>query len=97
VGTDELLEVKQGIHRNIYLSALELTEPDKKELWNTGQIQDYPKKHACVQGSDAHTPNDIGTRPVYIRMKELGLTALKSTFRNFEGNIFFPDELSLSK
>jgi hypothetical protein len=48
------------IHDNKYLNALEITVPQSKSLWNSGQVRNYPKKYACIQGSDAHAPGVPG-------------------------------------
>ena len=60
-------------------------------------MRDFPRKHACIQGSDAHEPDEIGRRPVYIKMEQVNLEALRSAFRNYETKIIFPDELPLGK
>lgn len=86
--------VKNRILNNRYLSALEITVPQDKSLWNTGQVRNYPVKHACIQSSDAHSLSDIGRRPVYIDMETVGLEALRAALRNYETMIVFPDELS---
>lgn len=95
--TSEPRLVKMRIHSNKYLSALEITVPQNKSLWNTGQVRGYPKKHACIQGSDAHVLGEIGRRPVYIQMERMGLEALRSAFLNYDGKIVFSDEFPLSK
>lgn len=95
--TNEPRRVKRKIHSNKYLSALEITIPQDKRSWNAGLVRDYPKKHACIQGSDAHAPDEIGRRPVYIEMEGVGLDALRSAFLDYENKIVFPDELPLGK
>ncbi len=95
--TNEPRRIKMRIHGNAYLNALEITMPQSKGLWNTGQVRGYPKKYACIQGSDAHALEDIGRRPVYIQMEPVGLEALRSAFLDYEAKIVFPDELPLSK
>ena len=95
--TKEPLWVKKEIHGSKYLSALEITIPQSKDAWNAGQMRDFPKKYACIQGSDAHEPDEIGRRPVYIQMEQVSLEALRSAFRDYETKIMFPDELPLGK
>jgi hypothetical protein len=90
--TNEPRRVKMRIHSNRYLKALEITIPQNKELWNSGKVRGYPKKHACIQASDAHALADIGRRSVHIRMAEVGLAALRSAFIEFESHILFPGE-----
>jgi len=95
--TNESRQVKIRTHSSKYLSALEITVPQNKSLWNAGRMRDYPKKYACIQGSDAHALGSIGRRPVYIQMNEVGLEALRLAFLDYEARIVFPDELSLSQ
>ncbi|MBA7677884.1 hypothetical protein ES703_86150 [subsurface metagenome] len=95
--TNEPRRVKMRIHGNKYLSALEITVPQNKRLWNTGQVRGYPTKYACIQGSDAHALSEIGRRPVYIQMEGVSLEALRLAFLDYEAKIVFPDEFPLSK
>ena len=95
--TNEPRRAKMRIHSNKYLSALEITVPQNKSLWNTGQMRGYPKKYACTQGSDAHVLGEIGRRPVYIQMERVGLEALRSAFLDYDGRIVFSNEFPLSK
>lgn len=95
--TGEPRQVKVNIHNSKHLSALEITVPQNRSLWNNGQVRGYPRKHACIQGSDAHALNEVGRRAVYIQMEPVGLTALRSALLDYETKIVFPDELALSK
>ncbi len=95
--TNEPRRVKMKIHSSEYLSALEITVPQNKSLWNTGQMRGYPKNYACIQGSDAHITSDIGRRPVYIQMGQMGLDAIRSAFLNYDGKIIFLDEFTPSQ
>lgn len=89
--------VKMSIHGNSYLSALEITVPQNKRLWNNGQIRDYPGKHACIQGSDAHAPEEIGRRLVHIQMEQANLDGLRSAFFDHNRSIVFPEEFASSQ
>jgi PHP family Zn ribbon phosphoesterase len=91
--TSEPRRVKMRIHGNSYLSALEITVPQNKSLWNTGQMRDYPRKYACIQGSDAHALEEIGRRWVYIQMEPVSLDGLRLAFLNYQTKIVFPEEL----
>lgn len=95
--TNEPTRIKMRIHDNKYLNALEITVPQNKSQWNSGQVRNYPKKYACVQGSDAHAPGDIGRRPVYIHMEQVNLAALRLAFLDYEAKIIFPDECIVGK
>ena len=95
--TNEPRRVKMRIYNNKHLSALEITVSQNKSLWNAGQVRNYHKKYACIQGSDAHALVDIGRRPVYIQMETVGLEALRLAFLDYEARIVFPDGLPLGK
>jgi predicted metal-dependent phosphoesterase TrpH len=82
--------LKMRIHASPYLSALEITIPQNKEKWNAGEVRGYPAKHACIQGSDAHSLADIGRRPTCIRMDQVNLSALRRAFLEHEKRIRFP-------
>jgi PHP family Zn ribbon phosphoesterase len=85
---------KMRIHGNEYLTALEITQPQSKGLWNTGQVRDYPKRYACIQGSDAHALDEIGRRPTYMKLPSLDLRGLRLAFNDYESRIRFPEELA---
>jgi len=91
--TNEPRRVKMRIHSSKYLSALEITVPQNRSIWNAGQRRGYHKKYACIQGSDAHALDEIGRRPVYIQMERVNLEALQLAFLDYETKIMFPDEL----
>lgn len=91
--TKEPRQMKRKIHESEYLSALEITIPQNKAAWNNGQMRGFQKKRACIQSSDAHSPAEIARRPVYIRMGEAGLKALREAFIDYENRIIFPEEL----
>ncbi len=95
--TNEPRRVKMRIHSNKYLSALEITIPQNKSLWNDGKVWGYTKKYACIQGSDAHALSQIGRRPVYIKMEQVSLENLRLAFLDYESRIVFPDELTLNQ
>ena len=78
-----------------YLSALEITVPSNRHLWNAGQIPDFSRKLACVQGSDAHAPHEIGRRRVHIAMITVSLASLREAFANCSTAIVFPDQQRL--
>ena len=91
--TNQPRRVKMAIHASKYLNALEITISQNKSQWNDGRVRHYPKKYACIQGSDAHALEEIGRRPVYIQAEVLNLDALRSAFLDYEAKIVFPDEL----
>ncbi len=83
--------VKEGIHANEHLSALEITIPQDRSLWNGGLVRGYSKKYACVQASDAHSLSEIGRRHVLIEMERIDLSGLRRAFQEHEQRIVFPD------
>lgn len=89
--TNQPRRVKMNIHGNPNLSVLEITISDNKTQWNTGRVRGYPKKYACIQASDAHGLEEIGRRPVYIRMEQVNLAALRSAFLDYETGVVFPN------
>jgi histidinol phosphatase-like PHP family hydrolase len=92
--TKESRSSKMALHAHPLLSALEITVPESKEQWNNGLIRGYPKKYACIQGSDAHAPSEVGRRPFLVRTEQIGLAVLKSAFAYWDNVIVFPDQVS---
>lgn len=92
--TNESRKTKQRIHSNPHLSALEITQPQNKDLWRKGKMRSYPKRYPCIQGSDAHALDDIGRRPTYVKMSEISLDHLRAAFQGDNAQIRFPEELS---
>jgi hypothetical protein len=91
--TKEPRSVKMAIHASRYLSALEITVAQNREQWQSGTVRGYPRRHACVQGSDAHAPTEVGRRPFLLRTETLDLAALRAAFADWETRIAFPDDL----
>ncbi|MBI2847186.1 MAG: PHP domain-containing protein [Chloroflexi bacterium] len=95
--SEESLEDKSRLHQSRYLSALEITVPQDKQLWTKGLVPNFPKKYPCVQGSDAHAPWEIGRRYVYMDIPELSFDGLRLAFREYEERIFFPEEIEIEQ
>lgn len=89
--------VRKKIHASDHLSALEITVPTWKNRWNEGLVEGFPKKYAVVQGSDAHAPNEMGRRPVYVRLPSPTLPALQAALADHYSNLFFPGEFPGAK
>jgi len=87
-------QVKMAIHASDYLSALEISIPQNKARWNAGAMRGFPKRRACTQGSDAHNLDEIGRRPIYVKMESASLDALKRATQEYETAIYFPEELA---
>jgi len=92
--TKEHRSTKMRIHASPYLSALEITQPQAKGLWNDGLVRGYPKRYPCIQGSDAHSPAEIGRRVTYFRFTPVSLEGLRLAFQRYETWIAFPHELT---
>ncbi|MCK4243184.1 MAG: PHP domain-containing protein [Dehalococcoidia bacterium] len=94
LASDEPVRVKRRIHSSNHLSALEITVPSTRDLWREGLMPHFPKKYACIQGSDAHSPNEIGRRPIYIECSTIDLAYLRLALREHETRIKFPQDLA---
>jgi len=94
IGSDEPTIDKKEIHNSDHLSALEITVPSTRALWNAGLMPDFPKKYACIQGSDAHDPQEMGRRPIYVDVPTIDLAGLRLAFREYEIRIRFPEDLA---
>jgi PHP family Zn ribbon phosphoesterase len=96
IACDEPLKDKLRIHSSNHLSALELTIPSDRTLWNQGLMPNFPKRYACIQGSDAHEPKEIGRRPIYVDIPTIDLDGLRLAFREYEARIRFPEDLDFN-
>jgi len=94
LASDEPTTDKKRIHESDYLSALEITVPTNRPLSNGGLMPDFPKKYACIQGSDAHDPREIGRRPTYVDIPTIDLAGLRLACREYETRISFPEDLA---
>lgn len=86
---------KRRILSSPYLAALEITIQPNKELWNEGEMPGYPRKIACLQGSDAHAPNEVGRRPIFVDLSSMTLTGLRQALTEYPTRIKFPQEFQL--
>jgi len=93
LASDEPTKDKKRIYNSNHLIALEITVPSTRNLWNEGMVPDFPKKYACIQGSDAHDPKEIGRRPIYVDIPVIDLEGLRLAFREYETRVRFPDDL----
>jgi len=84
---------KRAIHASPYLSGLEITIAEDRPRWEEGSMLGYPVPRACVQGSDAHSPAEIGRRPVYLRMRRVGLQGLKEALESYRDRVAFPRDM----
>lgn len=94
--SDELSrQQKRRIIFSPFLSAVEITIPQDKSLWNEGRIEGYSRKIACIQGSDAHSPEEIGRRPIYLLIPRLDWEGIILAIKEYETRIKFPFELPM--
>jgi PHP family Zn ribbon phosphoesterase len=94
--TKESRKTKRQIHSSPYLSALEITQPQNKDLWRKGKMRSYPKKYPCIQGSDAHALSDVGRRPTYVKLEQIDFHHLRAAFQGNSNQIKFPEELAFT-
>jgi hypothetical protein len=91
IASDELPSDKLRIYNHAGLSALEITDLRRKARWNTGSDPRYRQPRACVQGSDAHAPEEVGRRPVFLRMDEVSLAGIRAALASYESDVLFPE------
>ncbi len=92
VASEELpLADKLRVYSHPHLNALEITIVRDKSDWNSGKGHFQPGS-ACIQGSDAHAPIEIGRRPILVEAPDLSLSSLGLAFKEFRSRIFFPSD-----
>ena len=57
-----------------------------------GKVSGYPKKYGMIEGSDAHSINEIGKNYTYIKLGDFGIDALKQVFYDPSMRIIFSGE-----
>src|SRR5438067_193027 len=73
------------------LAALEITDPRKQEKWNTGSDVRYKLPRAVIQSSDAHAPEEIGRRPIFLKLNgDATLSSIRNALADFRASIVFP-------
>jgi hypothetical protein len=86
---------KKQIQAHDAIKAFEITDVSRKQEFIDGKI--YPAKRACIQGSDAHSLTQIGSRPIWIRVAQLTVDGLRQAFKDPLSRIRFLDEYDSSK
>jgi hypothetical protein len=74
-----------------YLSAIEITIPGDRSLWNEGRIANISTRLACIQSSDAHAPGEIGRRRVVMKMNNPTLDGIRDALSNYATAVVFPE------
>jgi len=95
--TKESRRAKQKVYDSEDLAALEITQPRNRDLWNKGAMRGFPRGRACIQGSDAHALDEIGRRPVYLKLASSDLAGLRRVFIDYEDSIAFPDDVRFQR
>jgi hypothetical protein len=88
LATQDKREILAGQH----LAAIEITVQRDRTLWNRGSVTGYPHRIACIQGSDAHAPSEVGRRPIYVQIPGLTLEGLRFALAEPESRIAFTEE-----
>jgi ABC-type lipoprotein export system ATPase subunit len=87
----------QGVTRiqtfmNPDLSAIELVSLERRTDYATGKISGYERPMACIQGSDAHSIAEIGSKPIFLRMHRINIEGLRHVFSEPTLRIRFPED-----
>lgn len=88
------VEEKVRLYTSPFLNALEITAPLDKHLWNQGRMRKFSLGRACIQGSDAHAPDEVGRRPFYAKMDGISIEELRQALADHWARIRFPHELN---
>lgn len=97
IASDLPLSDKKRIHSSNHLSALEITIPSSRENWQQGSMPNFPKRYACIQGSDAHEVMEIGRRIIYVDTPVMNLEGLRLAFKEPETRIMFPEDFEAGR
>ena len=96
--SDEVsLEGKKRILTCPYFAAIEITISRNKKSWNDGSMQGFFFPMACIQGSDAHSIEEIGRRPLYIDVPHFNFGKFKKALQEFKTGVRFPDEMDADR
>jgi predicted metal-dependent phosphoesterase TrpH len=95
LASDERPSDKLRIYTHPQLAALEITDPRKRERWENGADLRYKQPRACIQGSDAHAPEEIGRRPILLKLSQISLHGIASALADYRDSVAFPGEVDL--
>jgi len=93
LASDERPSDKARIYGHQALTALEITDPRRRDRWTQGSDPRYPLPRPCIQNSDAHAPEEIGRRPTLFRMNRINLAELREALADYSNRVRFPDEV----
>lgn len=95
INSDEVsFEEKKRILTCPYFSAIEITISKNKNSWNNGAMPGFSFPMVCIQGSDAHSIEEIGRRPIYLDLPQFNLGKFKKALQFFKTRVRFPDEMN---
>jgi hypothetical protein len=83
-------QVRIGIYADENLLAMELVDLDNLSKYLEGRERDYERAMPCIQGSDAHRVEDIGSRSTLLKMQHISIKGLRHAFNSPATRIFFP-------
>lgn len=86
-------EEKKRILTCPYFAGIEITISQNNKSWNAGAMPGFSFPLACVQGSDAHSIEEIGRRPMYLDVPRFNLGKFKKALQEFRTHVRFPDEM----
>ena len=69
---------------NNNLSAIELLDLARKNDYVNGKVSGYDRVMACVQGSEAHSLANIGSRQTFVKMDHLSSEGIRLRFLAFD-------------
>lgn len=96
--SDEVsFEEKKRILTCPYFTAIEITISRNKKSWNDGSMPGFSFPLACIQGSDAHSIEEIGRRPMYLDVTHFNFGKLKKALQEFKTSVRFPDEMDAKR
>ncbi|CAG0968625.1 hypothetical protein ANRL3_01349 [Anaerolineae bacterium] len=88
-------QARIGAYKDPNLLALEIIEIDQKQKYVEGKDHDYGRSIACIQGSDAHSIDDIGKHRTLLRMHHISLEGVRQAFGEPQLRVRFVDEMTL--
>jgi ABC-type lipoprotein export system ATPase subunit len=83
-------QLRIEIYKDEYLSAIELVDLVHLSKHLDRREKNYERVMSCIQGSDAHRVEDIGSRSTLIKMQHLTLQGLRLAFNSPTSRISFP-------
>lgn len=79
------------------LSAIEFVSSEKMEQYSSGKVRGYDRPIAYIQGSDAHKLDQIGRRPIFLRMHRVSIEGIRQAFTDPTIRIRMPKDATASR